>query len=355
MKSQNKTLFITHSQIDVIQSRIRLCLYLTKQGFDITIYAPRYNYPNSKLSIKTYSSNIGFAVSIISWLIFPKYDIYIFRGILNLPVVLLSILLRRKTIWYITGLGRLFSNKDLYSKKVSRLIKYIITRMQGCRCFRLILQNNSDVKTLDIRDDYVVNGSGCAFKAFKGRKTLSNKRINILYVGRLMAEKGLDDLIRLAFIIKDIPKFNLTVIGEYDQRDHKIYGHLIQRLNGFNNIAFVGRKKVTCTDYEDQHFAFFPSKYGEGVPRFLIESSSQGLVVCTSDAPGCRQFVSKAGSISYLNPKSFLDEILRIEREGLFEQLSARHVSFFSRYLKDSIVFSQFNDHISKFDEVSNR
>jgi glycosyltransferase involved in cell wall biosynthesis len=76
-----------------------------------------------------------------------------------------------------------------------------------------------------------------------------------------------------------------------------------------------------------------PTRYGEGVPRFLIEAAACGLPIITTDSPGCRDVVDSSssgylcqstGDIVYAMQRLLADAPLRTEMGARSRELATR-------------------------------
>jgi glycosyltransferase involved in cell wall biosynthesis len=109
---------------------------------------------------------------------------------------------------------------------------------------------------------FLVNPSELNDDWFKNRKKfVSNKKIKIIYVGRIRVEKGILNFINL-FTQLD-KRFHLTIIG--DKYDKKFNIKNINYLNFFSNI------KDLIAEYDKSHILILPS-YTESHPKVVYEA-----------------------------------------------------------------------------------
>jgi glycosyltransferase involved in cell wall biosynthesis len=109
---------------------------------------------------------------------------------------------------------------------------------------------------------FLVNPSELNEDWFKNRKKfVSNKRIKIIYVGRIRVEKGILNFINL-FTQLD-KRFHLTVIG--DRYNKKFNIQNINYLNFFSNINDL------INEYDKIHILILPS-YTESHPKVVYEA-----------------------------------------------------------------------------------
>ena len=109
---------------------------------------------------------------------------------------------------------------------------------------------------------FLVNPSELNQVWFKNRKKfVSNKKIKIIYVGRIRVEKGILNFINL-FTQLD-KRFHLTIIG--DKYNKKFNIKNINYLNFFSNI------KDLIAEYDKSHILILPS-YTESHPKVVYEA-----------------------------------------------------------------------------------
>ena len=109
---------------------------------------------------------------------------------------------------------------------------------------------------------FLVNPSELNEHWFKNRKKfVSNKKIKIIYIGRIRVEKGILNFINL-FTQLD-KKFHLTIIG--DKYNKKFNIKNISYLNFFSNINDL------ISQYDKSHILILPS-YTESHPKVVYEA-----------------------------------------------------------------------------------
>lgn len=205
------------------------------------------------------------------------------------PNIYGSLCCRIKKIPYIvniTGLGSAFENDGMLRKLVVFLYK---TALKKARC--VFFQN---VKNKDIFDEFgikgkkvrLVPGSGVnldrhAFEAYPSE----DEPIRLVFVGRIMKEKGIDELLYAAQKIKqEFPKVVFQLVGSYEDD----YKDIVEKLQQNNIVEFIGYQKIIHPFYKKASAAVMPS-YHEGMSNVVLESAATGRPVLASDIPGCRE------------------------------------------------------------------
>lgn len=193
----------------------------------------------------------------------------------------------------VQGLGTAFQNKKL-AKIVSAMYK------AGVKKAKMVFFENSAnadvfIKRKIIKPDKikVLNGAGVNLEHYDFAAYPDKKSTDFLFVGRIMKEKGVDELF---YAIKKLKNefgdnVNLDIIGffedEYKEITEKMHGDGIIRFHGFQTDARPYYKDCSCV--------VLPS-YHEGLSNVLLEASATGRPVITSDIPGCREAVEDNSS-----------------------------------------------------------
>lgn len=117
----------------------------------------------------------------------------------------------------------------------------------------------------------------------------------ILYVGRLSAEKGVDDLLRA---MQQLPQLRLVIAGDGPAKGE------LQRLSmelGLANVEFVGPVGAEERDRRiaESRFTVFPSHAYETLGKTILESYAQGRAVVASDL-GSRRELLRPGETGVL-------------------------------------------------------
>jgi len=152
---------------------------------------------------------------------------------------------------------------------------------------------------------------------------------NILYIGRLVKEKGISDLIKaLPKVTSKINQAHLTVVGDGPQKKHLI--SLAKKLGMTNKVNFVGKiphKKIK-EYYQEASVVVVPSLWLDNSPNVIYEAFSAGRPVIASNRGGMADFV-KDGKTGFLfesgNINELAEKIVKIlESKELYNELSTK-------------------------------
>lgn len=112
--------------------------------------------------------------------------------------------------------------------------------------------------------------------------------IHFLYLGRIMKEKGIDELIDAIGNIKK--KFGEKVKFDFVGFFEGEYKGIIEKMDQEGLISFHGFQFDPRPYYANSHCVVIPS-YHEGMSNVLLEAAATGRPVICSDIPGCREAV----------------------------------------------------------------
>jgi N,N'-diacetylbacillosaminyl-diphospho-undecaprenol alpha-1,3-N-acetylgalactosaminyltransferase len=130
--------------------------------------------------------------------------------------------------------------------------------------------------------------SGPDNAATRARFDIDPDNVNVLFVGRMTREKGLQDLCEAFRTLKQ-DNIRLHLVGEIDSKnpsalDPEQYGKMDKR------IVYHGRMDGLERLFAVVDIVALPS-YREGMPTVLMEAAAAGLPAVATDVPGCREAV----------------------------------------------------------------
>ena len=203
------------------------------------------------------------------------------------PNVYLGYLCGRKGIPYIanvTGLGTSIQNKGI-SSKLTVLLYRIGLRKAGM----VFCQNKSNRKFLLEQGvikgrSELIPGSGVNLTAHCFEKyPPDTDELKFLTIGRIMKDKGTDELLEAARIVKrKHPAVSFSLIGFYDGD----YQDKIEEAEKDGIVRFYGHQDDVHSFIKHSHAIIHPS-YHEGMANALLESASAGRPVIATDVSGC--------------------------------------------------------------------
>ena len=171
------------------------------------------------------------------------------------------------------------------------------------------------------------------------------KKYDLLFVGRLAKNKGLDLLLEIAVELKkEIPNFKLAITGEGKMK--KELGARYKELGLENNIEMLSwlQDAQALAKVYNQSKILLITSYNEGGPRVGLEAMACGTPVISTKV-GIMQDVIVNGENGYLvdwDKQDFIEKILKLFKEqDLFSQSAQKSVSEFdySKMIRDYAEF----------------
>ena len=113
------------------------------------------------------------------------------------------------------------------------------------------------------------------------------------YIGRILADKGVEDYIAAAKRIKKkYPTTEFNLLGFIEPTERHYEEDLINLANK-GIVCYLGSQKHVIPFITRSHATIHPSMYGEGMSNVLLESASSGRPIITTNNPGCKETVVK--------------------------------------------------------------
>ena len=189
-----------------------------------------------------------------------------------------------------------------------RAVVYALERVASCASDAELVQNPEDMATLRRigvpRSKLVPLGNGIDLRRFspdadpsarrrvRAELGLNAKTIAVGAVGRLVKEKGLDEVFAAARELRlRSPHVEVLVVGPIDpSKADGLSATDLPAIEQEFGVRFLGERR----DIEAVYAAldvYVLASHREGFPRSAMEAAAMGLPVVASDIRGCRQVV----------------------------------------------------------------
>ena len=110
------------------------------------------------------------------------------------------------------------------------------------------------------------------------------------YVGRLVKDKGINELVEAYKIVKkDRPHLKLLLVGPFEEKD-AVSAETRQTIESDSDIIYTGFTLSAAPFYNLMEVFVLPT-YREGFPTVTLEASSMMLPVISTRATGCEESV----------------------------------------------------------------
>lgn len=205
----------------------------------------------------------------------------------------------------ITGLGSAIENGGWLKRFVLALYK---PALKGAKVVFFENAGNRDalVSTGVVPNgrDVVLNGAGVNLEDYPYQPYPQEGPVRFLFVGRVMHEKGVDELFAAAKRMKqEYGDVEFHIVGSFEEA----YKPVMDELEQTGVVKYHGYQSDMEPFYAMASCIVLPS-YHEGMSNVLLEAAASGRPLITSDIPGCREAVEN-GVSGYLCPAKDADAL----------------------------------------------
>ena len=212
-----------------------------------------------------------------------------------------------KVVRTINGMGRIFTvstHKNTVLKFVYRCIQKSLkgsvdyTIFQNKDNYNYFLENNLVKKEnsgvvkssgINLKDYFIPVKEECKTK-LRSEFNINDKQPTFVLISRLIKQKGVLNFLEAAQKTFDNGyKFNFLLVGQIDSNEDAISLNTIQSYA--TSVKYLGKRNDVKEILSISDVFVLPSYYSEGVPRVLLEASASGLVLLSTDMPGCNDVV----------------------------------------------------------------
>lgn len=260
----------------------------------------------------------------------------------------------------VTGLGTSIEHRGILQKFVMNLYKIGLKKAK-CVFFENTTNRQLFINRKIVRHrSKVVPGAGVNLEQHDLEEYPENDDIiKFLFIGRIMKEKGIDELFLAAANVKKIyPNVVFDIVGPLED-GYEYYQNQIEELSGKEMIHFHGLVDNVHLYIKDSHATILPS-YHEGTSNVLLESASTGRPILASNIPGCRETFDEGCSglgFEVKNAKQLQETIIKFI-ELPYEtkkQMGLAARKKMEREYDRSIVVNAYLEEINRFKMKSTR
>ena len=205
-----------------------------------------------------------------------------------------------KRVAMLEGLGFLFTHQPTGQKlktKIIRQIQVMLYKIAFRFVDRIIFLNHDDPIDLiehykvKVRNVSILGGIGLNLDDYPYSKPPSNP-IRFIFIGRLLAEKGVNEYTAAAQIVKrQYPDTEFVMLGGLDHANPgALTGNSLDKLVEQGAIIYRGHVD-NVDEWLTNSSVFVLPSYREGMPRSTQEAMAIGRAIITTDVPGCRETV----------------------------------------------------------------
>jgi glycosyltransferase involved in cell wall biosynthesis len=369
MKTRSKILIVVNSLEFFLSHRHSLAKEFIAQNYQVTVITDM----GGKIKNDPDIAYIDFAIdraSINPFNIFLKslrlrrlllkdsYDVYYFASHKSNVLGGLASLLQFKipTIFSISGLGYAFIDSRLKARLIKLVILMLYRIFSNQSKSTFVFQNNDDLKlfinygVLTDKKAKIIPGMGVDLERFQfhiREKSDPKKPIKVLFAGRLLVDKGIEEFMFLASRLRK-QNFEFHISGKLDaENPNAVDSIYFKQCLKEPNIFFHGYTQFDQMYklYKATDIFLLPS-YREGFPKAALEAAATGQPLLMSDVPGCRDcvengfngFLFELGNINSM--EACLEKISDLNNYKYFSENSRHYVekNFSSTYISSCYI-----------------
>lgn len=210
-----------------------------------------------------------------------------------------------------TGLGTIFSDAESSVRRnIVRQLSITLYRTGLAKTERLFVYNpadEQDIRKYKMIDDFrrlvAVAGSGVNLEHFSHSEP-EEGNITFLFVGRLLAEKGIREFVEAARQLKNRgDNSHFQILGPIDPNPDSISQEELDSWAKEGIVSYLGATRDVRPYIQSCSVLVLPTYYREGIPRTLLEGLAIGRALITTDMPGCRETVVEGRNGFLVRPR----------------------------------------------------
>lgn len=208
----------------------------------------------------------------------------------------------KRRVGMLEGLGYVFTDMPTgvsFKLRVLRQIQVFLYRLSFPFLEKIIFLNPDD--PVDLIERYnikvkkvdVLGAIGLNLQDYPYSPCPAKSPISFLFIGRLLAEKGVNEYVAAARLVKKrYPETRFVMLGGLDSENPGgLSAATLKQLVEDGLVIHPGHVSNVVDWITKADVFVLPSYYREGVPRSTQEAMAVGRTVITTDVPGCRETV----------------------------------------------------------------
>jgi len=235
------------------------------------------------------------------------------------PNIYAGMICQHRHISYYTnvqGLGTAFQSSSL-----AKLVTFLYKRaFKEVKTVFFENKGNADLflqkKIIPIKKIKILNGAGVNLNYHQYYPYPTEKKIHFLFVGRIMKEKGVDELFNAFEKLHKNYDVVLDIVGFFEDE----YRDKVNQLVNDGLVYFHGFQQDVRPYYQKAHCVVLPS-YHEGMSNVLLEACAIGRPIITSNIPGCKEAVDENNNGYLVNVKDSEDLYLKMKQFVELEEI----------------------------------
>jgi len=218
------------------------------------------------------------------------------------------------TVSTVTGLGYTFVERAGLGSRIAKRMNLGMYSFANLLANQVAFQNPDDMDLLrdrgglaDSKGLFITGGSGVDVSEYSPktqnspeslelRKTLgiSSDAFVAMFVGRLQLDKGLEEFVQAARLLKkQRSDIVFVMVGAPDPGNKRsVSNETLDTWISEGDVVFTGRREDVPKLMAVANVITTPTFYREGLPRTLLEAAATGLPLIGTDMPGVREAIT---------------------------------------------------------------
>lgn len=203
-----------------------------------------------------------------------------------------------KTVFYMSGLGAVFTNHTTTGRLKAALITNLYKFIMRSNSTEVIVENDDDRHTftsvvrLTESQVHLIPGVGVDMNQFSPENTRTSRKLRVAMVSRLLYDKGVLEFVEAARLCKSTrPEVEFLLVGDTDPTNPASVNQKdLEYFRRDHTVELLGHSTDVASLMKTLDILVLPS-YREGFPKVIMEAAATGLPVVTTDVTGCRSAV----------------------------------------------------------------
>ncbi|MGD1945216.1 MAG: glycosyltransferase family 4 protein [Croceivirga sp.] len=141
-------------------------------------------------------------------------------------------------------------------------------------------------------------------KAFRDSMGISEDHPIFLFVGRMVTDKGVNELVSAFNKMNKMHKgAKLLLVGPYERHLDPVLPEIEKLIHNHPNIIYVGFQKDVRPFFAIANAMVFPS-YREGFPNVVMQAGAMGLPTIATNINGCNEIILEGENGILIPPKN---------------------------------------------------
>lgn len=128
-------------------------------------------------------------------------------------------------------------------------------------------------------------------KILKNELNIKNEDFVFIFIGRLVGDKGINELIEAFITIEAKTEIKLILVGDFEDSLDPLKEKTKKTIQHSSNIILTGFQKDVRPYLTIANCFVFPS-YREGFPNVVMQAGAMGIPCIVSDINGCNEIIS---------------------------------------------------------------